>query len=76
MQIVISGKRYGCQTLEQAAEIYRAAWDQACAKGRVIRGAMIRGANGADFYRVSQNGKIWPLEDWTPEQRPVFDPYA
>ena len=76
MQIVISGKSYGCQTLAQAADIYRAAWDKAHARGRIIRGAMIKSANGADFYRVSQNGKIWPLEPWTPEQQPVFNPFA
>lgn len=74
MQIKVSGRMYETPTLEAASRLYLTLWASACARGRIIRGAVIF-KDGAPAYRVSQNGKIWSHELWTPDQAPVFDPY-
>jgi hypothetical protein len=30
--------------------------------------------NGESVGRVSYNGKIWPLGEWTPNMQPIYDP--
>lgn len=29
--------------------------------------------DGKPVARISYNGRIWPLEDWTPDMTPLFD---
>lgn len=31
---------------------------------------------GQRVGRVSYNGKVWPAEEWSRNQKPIFNPYA
>lgn len=57
-------------SLEDARKVFMVAQDGVMARGGVIRSAEVI-KDGSPFARISQNGNVWPMEEWTPGQKPL-----
>jgi hypothetical protein len=68
----IRSRKYKVADFAEASRIYDAAWDAEYRKGGCLRGAQIFDGETL-IARVSQNGRIWSPEPWTPEAVPLFD---
>lgn len=72
LTLKIRSRRFAVADFAEAARVYDAEWTKEIKRGGCIRGAEI--FDGAtQVARVSQNGRIWPLEPWKPGQAPLYD---
>jgi hypothetical protein len=74
--IQVGDRRYPVETLKQASDMYSVARDAYGEGASKTPDAAIVTANGRAIARISYNGKVWPAEEWKPEQKPLYDPYA
>lgn len=66
--IKLRGKTYSVATFEAASALFESKQDR---MGRIIRSADIL-KDGANVARISQNGNVWPVEEWFPGQAPLY----
>jgi hypothetical protein len=72
LTLKIRSRKFVVADYAEASRIYEAAWQAELDRGGVLRGATIHEGNRL-VARVSQNGRIWPPEEWTPGMVPLFD---
>lgn len=65
--IKLRGKTYAVPTLEAASDLFESKQDR---MGKIIRGAEIM-EGGKVVARISQNGNVWPVEEWFPGMEPL-----
>ena len=64
-------KRYTVSSLEQASAIYCQLRDKSGQGASRFPGAVIS-KDGQAFARISYNGRVWPLAEWTEGQTPLY----
>lgn len=72
----IGRKRYQVADLAQASAMFEKARDAAMANGLEpadVPQTFIVNEHGKKRARVSWNGRVWPIAEWTPEQTPLYD---
>lgn len=71
--IQIRRKRYPVASLKQASEMFCAARDKSGLGASQTPDAFIVNSLGEKVARISYNGRVWPVEEWTQDQRPLYD---
>ena len=66
--IKLRGKTHTVSSLQAASDLFEAKQDRL---GKIIRSAEVY-ENGALVARISQNGNVWPPEDWFNGQQPLI----
>jgi len=68
-------KGVGVETLEEAARAFAPFTGRGSAfYGRwKSLGAILDGTTGEQVARCSPNGRVWPVEKWTPNQKPLAE---
>lgn len=68
LTIKLRGKTHTVDSLRAAAELFEAKQDRL---GKIIRSAEV--CDGDKLVaRISQNGNVWPPEEWFPGQEPLI----
>jgi hypothetical protein len=70
MILKIRGRKHKVADFAEAHAVYDKAWTAELNRGGCIRGAEIF-EGGTLIARVSQNGRIWSPEPWTPKAVPL-----
>lgn len=65
--VKLRSKAYTVTSLEAAAALFESKQDR---MGRIIRGAEVK-RDGVVVARISQNGNVWPPEEWFPGMVPL-----
>lgn len=73
LTLKIRSRKFKVADFAEASRVYDEAWTAEMRKGGCIRGAEIYDASGEHIARVSQNGRIWSPEPWSPGQVPLYD---
>lgn len=73
MILKVRSRRFTVSDFAEAHRVYDELWTADMKRGGCIRGAEIF-EGGELIARVSQNGRIWSPEPWTPDSKPLFDP--
>ena len=76
--IEVGRRRYQVADFKQASEMFCAVRDhneRAYGHGGASKtpDLMIVTAEGRTVARISYNGRVWPPQEWTPEQKPLYD---
>jgi hypothetical protein len=73
LTLKIRGRKHMVADFAEAHAVYDKAWTAELNRGGCIRGASIFDGDKL-VARVSQNGRIWPPEDYTPGMKPLYEP--
>lgn len=73
LQMQIGRKHYPVASFQQASEMFCAARDKSGLGASRVPDAFIINDLGEKVARISYNGRVWPLAEWTPDQKPVYD---
>lgn len=68
LTIKLRGKTHSVNSLRAAADLFEAKQDRL---GKIIRSAEVYEGDKL-VARVSQNGNVWPPEEWFPGQEPLI----
>jgi len=69
----IGRKRYPVGSLQQASEMFCAARDKSGHGASRTPNVTIVNERGETVARISYNGRVWPVGEWTPDQKPIYD---
>lgn len=71
MTIKIKGKTHEVKGLADASALYCQIRDESGEGGSTFRPAVVR-QNGKGIARISYNGNVWPMAEWTPGLTPLL----
>lgn len=69
----IGRKRYQVASLQEASEMFCAARDKSGHGASRTPDVTIVNERGDTVARISYNGRVWPVGEWTPDQKPIYD---
>ena len=69
----IGRKRYQVASLQEASEMFCAARDKSGHGASRTPDVTIVDERGETVARISYNGRVWPVGEWTPDQKPIYD---